>query len=277
MKLVRIAIALVCSGATGVQGTAAYAQEVPAYENLQPGKDISGLYGTIWLLKQVEGSTQGLSQVVIDIEQTGISFGTPSYSLIVCFQYHLQTGWKFSSQPFTKGGDAKNSTYILDQQVADLFEGALHQSDSYELNKSDLIFFDTDKHPIMVLSALQPKGIEDRKLRIARYRVDDSRRMDKDGLIDATYPAWVLFMNGSVSGTPGAGAWEGTYKLSGDNLEFDAGGAGYAYSGAFTEEQGEQDRLVCAVFKGDLRIEQKGDQILLRDKSGSAQILLVPF
>jgi hypothetical protein len=30
-------------------------------------------------------------------------------------------------------------------------------------------------------------------------------------------------------------------------------------------------------FKGDLRVEEKDDHILLRDKSGQARVLLVPY
>ena len=73
-------------------------------------------------------------------------------------------------------------------------------------------------------------------------------------------------MNGRVDGTPRTG----TYKLSGDELSVDAG---LAFSGAFTEKLMEQWKA----FQGDLRIEHRGNQILLRDKNGQAQILLVPF
>lgn len=244
------------------------------------GKNISELRDTFWRLKQVEGSTQDVSQIlshiVIDIEQNRITFSEPCYVFHITFEYRQQTGLKFFT-PYAEGGSTKGGTCIEDHGVANLFEDALHKSSSYELNKDSLTFFESDQHPIAVLSALHPKGIEDRWWRIAKYRVDNSDRADKDGLIDAAEPAWVLFMNGNVSGTPGAGMWAGSYKLSGDDLEFDAGDPGYAYSGAFREEQAVQDSLVCKAFKGDLRIEQKGDQILLRDKRGQAQILLVPF
>lgn len=234
---------------------------------MQSGKDLSELYDTFWLLKQVEGSTQDMSHVVIDIEQTGITFSTPSYSLIMSFQYHLETGWRMSTQPYAQGGDSKSSTYIRDRQAANLFEDALRKSSSYESNKDGLTFFGSDHHPTMVLTALQPAGIENRKWRIAKYRGYDSPQADKDGLIDATEPAWVLFMQGRVNGTPGTG----TYKLSGDELSVDAGSV---YTGAFIFTQ--QIEAVSKAFNGDLRIEQNGDHILLRDKSGQAQILLVP-
>jgi heat shock protein HslJ len=70
---------------------------------MQPGKDLSEVHDTFWLLKQVEGSTQDLAHVVIDIDQTGINFSTPSFFLGMPFEYHLLTGLKFSAPP-SKGG-----------------------------------------------------------------------------------------------------------------------------------------------------------------------------
>jgi len=242
-------------------------------EAMQSGKDLSELHDTFWLLKQVEGSTQELSHVVIYIDHTGINFITPSYRLSMIFQYDPRTERKFFT-PYVNGGDSTSSTYIQDQQVANAFENALQKIASYETKQGNLTFYDKDRQLLFVLNPIQSAGIEYRQWRIAKYRVDNSDRADKDGLIDATEPAWVLFMNGSVSGTPGAGAWKGTYKLSNGDLEFDASDPGYAYSGAFREEQAVQDDLVCKAFKGTRRIEQRGDQILLRDKSGQAQILL---
>jgi hypothetical protein len=93
---------------------------------MQPGKDLSELYDTFWLLKQVEGSTQDLSHVVIYIDHTGINFSTPSYRLSMLFQYDRQTERKFFT-PYVKGGDSKSSTYIQDQQVANAFENALQK------------------------------------------------------------------------------------------------------------------------------------------------------
>ncbi len=38
-----------------------------------------------------------------------------------------------------------------------------------------------------------------------------------------------------------------------------------------------QDDLVVEAFKGELHIDQKSNQIILRDKDGIAKISLVPF
>ena len=72
---------------------------------MQSGKDLSEVHDTFWRLKQVEGSTQDLSHVVIDIDQTGINFSTPAYFLRMTFIYHLLTGLKFSEYLQSKFGD----------------------------------------------------------------------------------------------------------------------------------------------------------------------------
>ena len=242
---------------------------------MQPGKDLSELHDTFWYLKQLEGSTVNFSQIVINIgvDESGITFSTPSYLIGIPFHYHLLTGLRFSPA-YTKGGNSKSINYSQDQQTAEVFEGILRKIGSYELKKDELTFFDKDRQPIMVLSLLRQTGIEDRKWRIAKYRVDSSGQTDKGGLIDAMYVAWVLFLNGREEGSPGAGVWTGTYKLSGDELAFDSR---FIFEGAWSEEQIEQGYLVSKAFNGDLRIEQKGDQIVLRDKNDQAQILLVPY
>lgn len=240
---------------------------------MQSGKDLSELYDTFWHLQQIQGSTQDLSHVVIDIDQTGIHFSTPSYSLSMLLQYDLQTGLTFFTT-YAKGGDSKSGTYIHDQQVANAFENALRKIASYETKQGNLTFYDKDRQPLFVLNPIKSTGIENRKWRIAKYRGFDSPQTDKDGLIDAKEDASIIFSNGRVGGSPGGGMWAGTYNLSGDELAFDGG---FWYEGAWSEEQLEQGYAVSKAFKGDRRIEQRGNQILLRDKSGQAQILLVPF
>ena len=239
---------------------------------MQPGKDFAELRNTFWHLNQLEGSTADFSQVVINIDETAITFSTPSYVLRMPFQYHLLTGLKFQITP-------PDSKYIetlqaTDQQVANAFENALQRFASYETKQGNLTFYGKDRQPLFVLNPIQSTGIENRQWRIAKYRGDGSGQADSNGLIDTKYSASVLFLNGRVEGSPGAGMWAGAYKLSGDELAFDGG---FWFEGAWSGEQIDQGYLVSKAFKGDRRIEQRGDQILLRDKSGQAQILLVPF
>jgi heat shock protein HslJ len=236
---------------------------------MQPGKDLSELHDTFWKLNQLEGSAVGLSNAIVNIEESQITLSTPAYSAFSPFQ-HMLTGPKFQiSQP--------DSPYIetlqpTDRQVVNAFENSLQKIASYETQQSTLTFYDKDRHPLFILNPIQSTGIENRQWRIARYRGYDSPQADKEGLIDTKYDASIVFSNGRVKGSPGGGMWGGTYKLSGDELAFDGG---FWYEGAWSGDQLDQGYAVSKAFKGDRRIEHRGDQILLRDKSGQAQILLV--
>jgi heat shock protein HslJ len=126
----------------------------------------------------------------------------------------------------------------------------------------------------MVLSSLRQTGIENRQWRIAKYRGDGSGQVDKEGLIDTKNRAWIVFSNGRVDGSPGCGGWMGTYKVSGDGLTFQAS---WVIAGACSYEDVDNDSLVQKAFESGIRIEQSSNQVLLRDKSGQAQVLLVPF
>ena len=97
---------------------------------------------------------------------------------------------------------------------------------------------------------------------------------DKGGLLDANEYSEVTFLNGHVNGSPGCGGWWGTYKLSGNQLIFDAT---LSLFGFCPDEDMVQDRLVENAFRAAVRIEEKGDHVLLRDKDGKVQVLLVPY
>lgn len=238
---------------------------------MQPGKDLSELQDSFWHLARLEGSHANLSRVIVEIGKGDISFSTISYFAMYPFGYNL-SGLEFSpTAPHT--ASSNNSQSWRDQQVSQLFANALRKTRSYDFSQGTLTLLGRDRQAIVVLNSLQQQGIENRRWRIAKYRGDGSQHGDEEGLIDATEPAEITFLHGRVEGSPGCGAWEGTYKVSGDHVTVQAGWvlAGFCYPAGFA-----QDRLVEDAFKGDLRIEEKGDHILLRDGHGNARILLVP-
>ena len=238
---------------------------------MQPGRDLSELQDSFWHIAENRGSHADFSGVIIDIGKGQITFSTVSYLASFPFRYKL-TGLKFFPA-WTHTIAAKNNEW-RDQRVAKLFENILHKTSSYDLSHGSLTFFGKDQQVIMVLNALQQEGIENRRWRIAKYRGDGSQHGDEEGLIDATEPAEITFLHGRVEGSPGCGAWEGTYRVSDDHLTVQAGWllAGFCYPSGFA-----QDHLVEDAFKGALRIEEKGGHILLRDEHGNARILLVPY
>ena len=117
-------------------------------------------------------------------------------------------------------------------------------------------------------------GLENRTWRIAKYRGDGPNKGDEQHLIDAAKTAEITFAQGYIHGSPTCGALVGTYRLSGDELTVRAD---FELNGFCPSEQLAQDQQVLNAFKGDLRVEEKDDHIVLLDKSGYTRGLLVPY
>jgi heat shock protein HslJ len=242
---------------------------------MQPGADLSELQYTFWHLKHLKDSNDDFPGVTIGIGSLypkWISFSTPVYTVSFEAKYKF-AGLEFSPA-YLPNTWVETSRASQDELTAKAFERNLHKVASYELHKGTLTFYGKDRQPIIVLDALRSKGIENRLWWIAKYRGDGTEPVDEEGLTDAIVRAEITLMNGRVEGSPGCGAWIGTYKLSGNHLTLQAM-AGLA--GLCFPENYAQGELVEESFKGTLRIEKKGDNILLRDKNGRAQILLMPY
>lgn len=117
-------------------------------------------------------------------------------------------------------------------------------------------------------------GIESRHWRIAKYRGDGIQNSDEQGLIAGDKTASITFAKGHINGSAGCGALVGTYSLSGDRLIIHAD---FILAGACTREGSVQNQLILTALKGDLRMEEKDNHILLCDKSGKARLLLAPY
>lgn len=124
------------------------------------------------------------------------------------------------------------------------------------------------------LDKTSPQGIENRRWRIAKYRGDGTQKGDEQGLIDAAKTAEIRFAKGRIHGSPTCGALIGTYGLSGVQLTIQAY---FVLAGLCPLEDLAQNQLILTAFRGDLRIEGKDDDILLRDTSGKARVFLVPY
>jgi len=238
---------------------------------MQTGKDLSEFQDSFWHMTKLEGTDSDLSEVIIEIANRDITFSTASYSASYPFRYSL-SGLELFPAWYTTSSNNEQSR--RNKPVAQLFPDALSKTSSYVFNQETLTFLDKEGQPIVVLKPLQLKGIENRRWRIAKYRGVGSKHADDEGLVDATESADITFMHGRVEGSPGCGGWVGTYRLSGDRLTVEAQWAlaGLCYSAGL-----EQDRLVEDAFKGELQVEENGDHILLRDMTGKARILLVPY
>ena len=239
---------------------------------MQPGKDLSELQNTFWHLAKLEGSRTDLSGVIIEIEKGGIAFSTVSYSTGVSFDYSL-SGLQFPpATPLVQSSNNRQSW--RDERIAKLFADAFRRTNSYHLSRGNLTFFGQNQHELLVLGPVQEVGIENRRWHIAKYRGDMSQPPDEEGLVDAVEPADITFLQGRVAGSTGCGAWFGTYRISGDHVTVQAGSI---LGGACNPAGYKQGPLVEEAFKGELRIKEKGENILLRDVTGKARSLLIPY
>jgi heat shock protein HslJ len=239
---------------------------------MQPGNDLSELQDSFWHLIQLENADGDLSDVVINIETVGMTFSTPSYFISFPYQYKM-SGLEFHPA-YAYGNFSPKGKTSRDKQIAKTFEKALHRVEGYKLSQGNLALFGSDQHRVMVLKYIQSTGLENRKWRIAKYRSEGIYPRDSEGLTDATEDADIVFLNGQVRGSPGCGGWTGTYQLSGNKLRTQAG----AFLAGLCSKNGDiQGQMVVKDFNTDLTIEQTGDHVLLRDNSGRARILLVPY
>lgn len=242
-------------------------------------KGIFDLRDTFWHIEELHGVTATYSGVIVNIEllrrdeEAGIiTFTTPSYSIGFSF-VHRPSGLEFSPTS-AHSGSVENERMFQDQQTAKSFESELLKTCSYEIQGGILTFRDKDQHSTIVLSSVRQNGIENRRWQIATYRGDGNNSTQKDELIDTWEQADIVFMNKRVYGSPGCGGWVGTYAVSGDNLTSDVG---TILAGLCSSKQFAQAYLVEKALKGERRIEKEGSNVLLRDNSGRAMLLLVPF
>jgi len=117
-------------------------------------------------------------------------------------------------------------------------------------------------------------GLENRRWRIAKYRINGSNKSDEQRLIDAAKTAEITFENGGIHGSPTCGALVGTHRLSGDYLTVQAD---LVLNGYCPSEQLAQNQQVLNALKGNFRVEEKDNHIMLRDKLAQVRVLLVPY
>lgn len=128
--------------------------------------------------------------------------------------------------------------------------------------------------PPLIFAKTPERGIENRRWLIAKYRGDGTQKGDEQGLVGAAKTAEITFSKGHINGSPTCGGLGGTYTLLGDELTVHAE---FFLAGFCPPDQLAENQLVLNALKGGLRIEGKGDHVLLRDVDGKARVLLVPF
>jgi heat shock protein HslJ len=245
----------------------------------QMHRSVSELRDTFWHLEELHGITATFPSVLVNIELLRrdegagiITFTTPTYSVAFSF-VNKPTGIEFSPTYQHKSA-TEDGKLSQDQRTGEMIEDELLKTSGYNMREGLLTFEDKDHRPNIVLSAVHPNGIENRRWRIAKYHGEEGVLPQKEDLNETKDQADIIFMNGRIYGSPGCGSFTGTYTLVGGRVTSDVGLtlAGFCYSQQFV-----QDNEVGKALKGERRIKKDGQDILLYDKSGKAMILLVPF
>jgi heat shock protein HslJ len=128
--------------------------------------------------------------------------------------------------------------------------------------------------PALTFAKTPAQAIENRRWWIAKYRGDGTQKADQQGFVDAARTAEITFSKSRVAGSPTCGGLGGTYTVSGDQLTVHAD---FFLAGFCPPDQLAQNQLVLSALRGQLRIEEQDDHILLRDKDGKARLLLGPY
>lgn len=239
---------------------------------MKTGNDLSDLQDSFWRLSKLDGMDTKSPDIVIWIDQGQVTLSMPSILHSYPFRYEL-AGLKFFPA-WRNGVDRSKTDFAEGQKVAVAFEASLHRVANYHLEGEHLIFSDKDQRRLMVLDRLRALGLETQHWRIVKYRSAEESAADRDGLTIAAEFADVTFLQGRVFGTPGCGGWVGSYSLQGDTLAFNAD---FMLAGLCRPAETAQGEWVVKAFKGKLRIEDRGNGILLRRSDGRAAVVLVKY
>jgi heat shock protein HslJ len=246
---------------------------------MHSGQDLAEFHDTFWHLNKLEGATSDLSSAVIIISGSEITLSAPAYTFDIPFQYG------FAGLEFQTRQPSSDSTYkiyaayisqqsITGQQVIREFQNVVQRTSSYQFTQGLLTFFDKDHQSLLVLSSIPPTGVENRLWRISKMR-GGSAPPDADGLSEKNEPAWIILVNGRVTGSPGCGGFAGTYSLSGDTVTWQVGVIIAGLCPGLDLPYVPPPKEVHP-YSGTMQIEKKADGVLLRDRDGYAQILLIP-
>jgi len=128
--------------------------------------------------------------------------------------------------------------------------------------------------PVIGIAAEAGKGPR-QPPRFENYRWIIVSYFDGTSLIDSRASSSIIFANGRVQGTGNCGALGGDYYLSGGVVRIHA--ETLLNDGpCFEVNLKEAQAILDALNKGERRIEQRADRIVLRDTTGAVQVVLTP-
>lgn len=155
----------------------------------------------------------------------------------------------------------------------DAFDARFRRTAGIRHAESGLVLTAADGSVLMELERIEPKGFEFRQLVVKSFRENGQLRPAKRALGFAS----VLLGGGRIWGSVGCGGLTGsTYRARPAGLDFRIS----SLSSPFCSNEpraAEQEAAITRAFTGERSVEQNGDDFILRDARGNAQIVLSRF
>jgi hypothetical protein len=235
----------------------------------QPGRDLSEFRDTFWRVLNLKGATPVSESTIVNIGERDITISTPSGALSVPFGLKL-SGLQFYPA-WRRTTKFKNSH---DRQTMESFEVMVQRIAAYESKAGKLTFSDRAGQILLVLEPLRSSGIENRRWRIAAYRPVTKTPKGESKLIDTQYRAEITFLQGEITGSPGCGGWDGSYKISGDTITIHAD---FVLAGLCLSGPEAQNGLLVPAINGQMRIAAEENRVVLKSLDGQTKIILLPY
>jgi META domain len=226
--------------------------------------ELSHLQGTFWHPSRIGEISDEHSNAIVRVSRGTMDFNL--FCLYASYPFSYDSGSLRFHPAWQRG--TRESAQCPKSLALSTIETGLASARGHALNGDGLTLLDEHDLPIMTFSRVIATGLENREWTISEY-------WDGAALVAAEHHARIVFWNGRVDGSPGCGALEGFYSLSGQDLKLWVGAmlAGWCPRPALTQ----MDRVVEALrLTGDWHVEQDLGRTVLRDKQGAIRIILSP-
>lgn len=192
-----------------------------------------------------------------------------------CYRQGWSIGWANGVELLPLRRTSNASTCEEARAVVATLGGLIMQARVFHTDADTMSFLDEQGSTLFTLSRLRSDGLENRKWYISSVfdgqSLVESRRVFPEPEVQRQRPS-VVFVHGSLDGTPGCGAWSGTYVLEQSTLSVEGGWnlMGPCFAGHIVNDA--VDGLI-----GERTLEEDGDSIPMHDESGQVRLVLLPW
>lgn len=220
--------------------------------------DFSELDGTFWRVDHLDGTSEDTSAIIVYFSRFTIHVSVP------CVQRLYPVSYVSGSFRIAPSAGSRSCTGTRSSGVAAI-EASLPKIAGYVAKDDALSLFDDRSEPVLALSHITATGLENKEWSVEQY-------YDGANLVPATAESLVTFVNGSIDGSPGCGAFAfGNYILSGAHLR---NSVSLIIGGYCPEDLWSRSGTITRALSGERTIERDGQRLILRDAQGMIQVIL---